>query len=86
MRWVLAVLAWVISVLVLAPVCFFVVMALAGPHSSMLPSYLQPVVLVLGWAALLVLPVVMARAAWRRLTPRAHDEHLPARTPRRPGR
>ena len=67
MRWLLALLVWVGSLALLAPVCFFAVMVLAGPHSSLLPSFLQPLVLVLGWAIVLVVPVVVARAVWRRV-------------------
>ena len=51
MRWLLTLLVWVITVAVLAPVCFIVTMVLAGPHSSILPSWLQPLVLALGWIA-----------------------------------
>jgi len=52
---------------VIAPVCFFGVLVLAGPHGSLLPSSLQPLVLLLGWAVLLVGPVLVARAVWRRV-------------------
>ena len=65
MRWLLTLLTWVITVAVLAPVCFIVTMVLAGPHSSILPSSLQPLVLALGWMAFLVGPVLAARAVWR---------------------
>ena len=34
MRWVLAILAWLVATAVLGPVSFFVVILLAGPHSS----------------------------------------------------
>jgi hypothetical protein len=40
---------------------------LAGPHSSVIPSFLQPPVMLLGWGILLVGPVLVARAVWRRL-------------------
>ena len=69
MRWLLTLLTWVITVAVLAPVCFIVTMVLAGPHSSILPSWLQPLVLALGWMAFLVGPVLAARAVWRRRAP-----------------
>ena len=67
MRWLLALLAWLGSLVLLAPLCFFAAIVLAGPHSSILPSFLQPLVLVLGWAGVLVVPVVVARAVWRRV-------------------
>ena len=69
MRWLLTLLAWLVSTIVLVPVCFVVVIVLAGPHSSMLPSWIQPAVLVLGWVVLVVGPLLVARAVWRR---RAH--------------
>jgi len=65
-RWVLTFLGWFISVGLLAPVCFSAVIGLAGPHGGILPSYLQPFVLVVGWALLLIVPVCVARAVWRR--------------------
>jgi len=68
--WLFTLLAWLLAVLILAPVCFFVTMVLAGPHSSMLPSFLQPVALVLGWLVFLLGPVWVARAVWRRATRR----------------
>jgi hypothetical protein len=64
--WLIAVVVWVVSAAILAPVCFFATMLLAGPHSSILPGFLQPVVLLLGWIAFLVAPIRIARAAWRR--------------------
>lgn len=64
--WLIAVVVWVVSAAALAPVCFFATMLLAGPHSSILPGLLQPVVLLLGWLAFLVVPLWIARAAARR--------------------
>ena len=66
MRWLIAVIVWALSAAVLAPVCFFATMFLAGPHSSMLPGFLQSVVVLLAGAVFLVTPVWFARAAWRR--------------------
>ena len=70
MRWLLAFLAWLISAAVLAPVCFLVTMVLAGPHSSVLPSAIQPIVLLIGWIVFLVGPVWVARLVWRRAAAR----------------
>ena len=67
MRWLLALLAWLGSLVLLAPLCFFAAIVLAGPHSSILPSFLQPLVLVSGWAIVLVVPVWVARVVWRRV-------------------
>lgn len=58
--------AWLLSLAVLMPICFFVVMILAGPHSSVLPSMIQPAVLILGWVAVLVAPMMIAGFAWQR--------------------
>jgi hypothetical protein len=66
MRWLLGLLAWLASLAVLAPICFFAVILLAGPHSSMLPGWLQSFVLLLGWLVVVVVPVWIARAVWRR--------------------
>jgi len=66
MRWTIAVAVWIVAAAVLAPVCFFAVLILAGPHSSMLPAVVQPAVLIAGWLVFLVTPVLLARAAWRR--------------------
>lgn len=68
MRWFFAILAWLLSVVILGAVIFVAVLVLAGPHSSMLPSAIQPVVLLLGWAIFLAAPVFVARWVWRRAT------------------
>ena len=65
-RVLLTTVVYLASLAVLAPLLFFAVMILAGPHSSLLPSRLQPAVLVLGWIAWIVLPVLIARTVWRR--------------------
>jgi molybdate transport system substrate-binding protein len=67
MRLMLTGLAWIVSAAVLAPVCFFGAIILAGPHSSMLPSFMQPAVLVLFWIVFLAAPIMAARVVWRRL-------------------
>jgi uncharacterized membrane protein len=68
MRALLTLFAWLLATAILAPVCFFAVIVLAGPHSSMLPSFIQPGVLLLGWLVLLTVPILIARAVWRRLS------------------
>jgi hypothetical protein len=59
-------IAWTASFAVLAPVCFFLTVLLAGPHSSMLPSAVQPAVWVLGWVIVLAAPILVARRVWLR--------------------
>ena len=65
MHWLLAFLAWLVAATILGPVMFFLVLVLAGPHSSLLPSSLQPAVLVLGWLTFLVVPLWIAGRVWR---------------------
>jgi hypothetical protein len=65
-RVLLTFIGWAAAVAVVAPVCFVLVVLLAGPHSSMLPSAVQPAILVLGWLVLLVAPLWVARQVWRR--------------------
>lgn len=36
------------------------------PHSSMLPTMIQPAALLLGWVVFLITPAFVARAVWRR--------------------
>jgi hypothetical protein len=66
MRWLLILIAWAASTAVLAPLCFFLAMLLAGPHSSLLPAWLQPPTLLLGWGIVLVGPIWIAHRVWRR--------------------
>jgi hypothetical protein len=70
MRWFFTLLAWFLSSVVLAPVCFFATIFLAGPHSSVLPTFLQPLALLAGLAVVLAVPIWIARAVWRRMTRR----------------
>ena len=65
-RVLIAFIAWSAAFAVLSPIVFFGTVLLAGPHSSMLPSAMQPAVWLLGWAAVLLGPALVARVAWRR--------------------
>jgi len=69
MRVLLTVIAWLVSTAILAPICFFAAMLLAGPHSSMLPSIIQPAVVAIGWLVLLGVPIWAAATVWRRWRP-----------------
>jgi len=51
---------------VAAPV-FVIVIFVAGPHAGLLPAPLEAIVLAAGWLAVLIMPVLAARVAWRRL-------------------
>jgi hypothetical protein len=73
MRYLLALVAWVGAATLIAPICVIVVLVLAGPHSSVLPARVQPVVLLLGSAVFLVVPLLAARVVWRRTGRRARS-------------
>lgn len=66
MRILLTGLAYLAVAAVVGVLAFVVVVILAGPHSDLLPGAVQVVVLILGWLAILVIPVLVARLAWRR--------------------
>ena len=68
-RVLIAFIAWSAAFALLSPIVFFVTVLLAGPHSSMLPSAVQPAVWLLGWAGVLAGPVLVARTAWRKTKP-----------------
>jgi hypothetical protein len=65
-RYVLTALTFVGVLAVAAVLAFVAVMVFAGPHSDILPGPLQVVVYLAGWAAVLALPILAARAVWRR--------------------
>jgi len=67
MRLLLAALSYLLSLAATAALCFFLVLVVAGPHAGLLPAWLEPVALVAGWLVVLVLPIIIARAVWRRL-------------------
>lgn len=67
LRIVLSLIAYVVALAAVAVIAFFAVIFLAGPHAGLLPGWLEAVVLGLGWLAVLLLPVLAARAVWRRL-------------------
>lgn len=72
MKVFLTAIVYAASLALVAASAFFVVIVLAGPHSGLLPEWLEAVVLGLGWLAVLILPALMARSAWRRMTTKGH--------------
>jgi hypothetical protein len=66
MRWLLVFLAWLVSAVVLGLLMFVIAIVLAGPHSSILPSPIQPPVLLIAWAVFLVGPLIVGAWMWRR--------------------
>ena len=74
MPWLIPIAAWLGSTALLAPVCFFAVIALAGPHGSILPESLHSPVLLAAWALLLGGPVWVASVVRRGLRARGAGE------------
>lgn len=73
MKALLVALTYLGSLLGVAAASFIVVIVLAGPHAGLLPHWLEAVVLGLGWLAVLILPILAARAVWRRLGKRQDE-------------
>lgn len=73
MRLAFTILAYLATFVVVAAAAFFGVLVLAGPHGGALPSFMQTPALLLGWVLVLVVPVLAARWAWRRLAPPLAD-------------
>jgi hypothetical protein len=66
-RFLATALAYVASLVGITLAAFFLVILLAGPHAGLPPS-LETVVLALGWLAILILPVLVARSVWCRFS------------------
>lgn len=63
---VAALAVWLLATLLCAPIVFFLVLVLAGPHGGALPASLAPAVLIAGWVILLGLPILVARRVYLR--------------------
>ncbi len=61
------VIAFLVTLFIVAALAVVCVMLLAGPHSGIMPPALEPVVLALGWLAVLGLPAFVAYRVWRKL-------------------
>ncbi len=70
MKWILTISAWLAATAVLALVCFFAVMALAGPHGGLLPEWLHRPALLVAWVLLLSVPVWVARLVYQQVVRR----------------
>ncbi|HEY3165932.1 MAG TPA: hypothetical protein VGK57_01815 [Candidatus Binatia bacterium] len=66
MRLLWTIAAYALSLCVLAPVVFLIVLFLAGAHTGLLAEFLEAVILVAGWLSLLLLPIWVARKVWER--------------------
>ena len=68
MRVLVTLLAYLLSLVPTAVAAFFAVIFLAGPHGGALPSSLHTATLLLGWLCVLLIPMLVVRWAWRRLS------------------
>lgn len=59
--------AVLLALAVTAPVAFFAVILLAGPHGGALPSSLHSATLVVGLLVVTIVPILAGRWAWIRL-------------------
>jgi hypothetical protein len=66
---------YLVTLATVAAIAFCLVILLAGPHGGMLPHALGGVVLILGYALVLLLPLFAACAMWRRLGKTAPSSH-----------
>lgn len=66
MRIVWTLLAYLVSLAVVGAVSAVAVLFLAGPHAGLLPAPLESLVLIQGWLAVVVLPILAARRTWNR--------------------
>lgn len=66
MRFLVTLLAFVVSLVPTAVVAFFAVIFLAGPHGGALPASLHTATLLLAWLCVLAIPLLVARWVWRR--------------------
>ncbi|MFQ5993485.1 MAG: hypothetical protein ACE5K1_00205 [Acidiferrobacterales bacterium] len=65
--WLLVAVGYLVTLIITVIVGTFVVLVLAGPHGGMLPDYLQPVVLISAWIAVIVVPIWAAYRIHREL-------------------
>ena len=67
MKILATILTYLLSLAVIACLAFVVVIVLAGPHSGLLPDWLESTVAVAGLLSVLIFPVLLAHKVWRRL-------------------
>lgn len=67
MKYFITAITYVISLAIIGAATLFLVLVVAGPHSGLLPSWLETPVALTGLLVILVAPVLIARTVWRRL-------------------
>ena len=86
MRLLITLAAYLGALVVIGVAAFFCVLVLAGPHAGLLPRALEALVLIAGWAAVIGVPLWVARVVWRRTaTPTPPDSAAQANARGAPG-
>ncbi len=60
-RWVLSVVTYAVSLVLCAAIGFYTVLVLAGPHAGIFSGWAENIVVGLGWAFTLGVPLMLAR-------------------------
>jgi hypothetical protein len=66
MRYLWALLAYIVSLIVIAALAFVIVIVLAGPHAGLLPRWAEILVLSAGWIAVVAVPIWVAVRVYKR--------------------
>ena len=67
MRYLLALLTYLVSLVVVAALALVIVLVLAGPHAGLLPQWAEVLLLVAGWLAVLLMPIWITVWIYRRM-------------------
>lgn len=67
MRYLWALLAYLVSLIVIAALAFVIVIVLAGPHAGLLPQWAEVLVLSAGWLAVAGVPLWISIQVYKRL-------------------
>lgn len=67
MKYLVTAAAFLATLLAVGATTLVIVIVFAGPHSDLLPPPLQVVVFIAGWVAVLGIPILVARAVWKRV-------------------
>lgn len=68
MRYLLALLTYLVSLVVVAALALVIVLVLAGPHAGLLPQWAEVLLLAAGWLAVLLMPIWITVWIHRRLS------------------
>ena len=66
----IAVLVFILLIAIVGAIALLIVLVFAGPHSDLLPSFFQPLVIGAAWGAIVAIPFISARLTYRWLARR----------------